>query len=50
MEKLTQAQHLALIAKGDYSRIKHCPICNEEIDDAQSYCSDECMEANNGRT
>lgn len=43
MKPLSQEQHQALISKGDYSRLKRCAFCGEFIDDAQDYCSDECM-------
>lgn len=44
MKPLYQHEHEALIRSGDRSRIKTCQWCESEIDDAQEYCSDECLQ------
>ncbi len=43
MKPLYQHEHEALLRCGDRSRVKTCRWCGSEIDDAQEYCSDECL-------
>lgn len=39
---LMQSEHAAVNARYPGCTIKHCPICDEPIDDAQTVCSEEC--------
>ena len=39
---LSQEQHNIVNASHPDTTIKHCPVCDTVIDDAQTYCSDEC--------
>jgi hypothetical protein len=41
---LTQQQHAAVNARYPGLTARRCPICGTAIDDAQTYCSDECEE------
>ena len=43
MKPISQTEHQRLISKGDYSRVKRCEFCGSFIDDAQTYCSDDCQ-------
>jgi len=41
---LLPSQHNAVNSRYAGLTCKHCPVCEREIDDAQTYCSVECME------
>ena len=49
LSPLLQSQHAAVNARYPGLTVKHCRVCGTAIDDAQTYCSDDCEEADHAK-